>query len=291
MGVSYPSALPQAGLNGASGGPILTIISDEKELGQPEIRQRSNMVSQVISVEFPPIDQANYDIFINWFENDLFDGILPFDFNDPMSKDIHTYKFVKSTPAFVETRISPNFIKISFQLIRLKVIISEPDRVLFDYFFSDVSASSSSSSFACKGPYEIADQDFTITHLRFWPRNQAGNTGEIVVAIVDASEEIIEILARKSYSATIVNTWNEVQLDTPINILSGQRFVNLVIRTDGSNSSSPGVAFTPAINHDSPVATFQRSFRRADNDVQIGDNNASPGVNPWIVDYKGTVPE
>lgn len=120
MAVAYPSTLPTAGLNGASGGPVLTTISDEKELGQPEIRQRSRMANQIVSVEYPPIDQTTYEAFLAWFQDDLYDGILPFDFNDPMTKDTHTYKFVKSTPAFVETRMTPNFIKISFQLIRLK---------------------------------------------------------------------------------------------------------------------------------------------------------------------------
>jgi len=122
MAVAYPASLPTAGLNGASGGPVLTTISDEREFGIPEIRQRQSMTNQVISVEYPPINQTTYEAFLTWFQDDLYDGILPFTFNDPITKDNHVYKFVKSNPAFVETRMSPGWLKLSFQLIRLKFV-------------------------------------------------------------------------------------------------------------------------------------------------------------------------
>lgn len=123
--VEYPSTLPVAGLSGAAGGPIQTTISDERELGTPEIRQRQGMVNQVINVEYPPINQTTYDAFVDWFNNDLYGGVLPFMFNDAITKTDHVYKFVKNTPAYTVTRMTDLWLTISFQLIRLKTISVE----------------------------------------------------------------------------------------------------------------------------------------------------------------------
>ena len=294
MPILYPQDLPTAGLTGAGGGEITTVISDEKDLGAQELRERQGLRNQIITVEFPPITQEVYEVFIEFFETTLYGGILPFEFNDPITKDTHVYKFVK---AFTETRVTPQLIKISFQLIRLRVsspLFSDditPAPIPFDYFLSGAITNGSSSSFAAKGNHEIADQDFTIEHLRFFPRNEAGTSGEIIVALVDGSEIITEILARKSYPSTVLNEWFEIQLDTPVNILSGQAFLIAMVRTDGTGTSSAGVSFvTSTIQHDSIVATFQNTWRRTDNDIQVGDGNGSTSILPWTIDYKGVLP-
>lgn len=123
--VAYPSELPSAGLAGAGGGPNTTTISDEKELGEPEIRQRQGLVNQVVNVELPPLSQTEYEAFLSFFENDLYGGILPFTFNDPITKGDHTYKFVKATPSFTEERVNYYWIRVTFQLIRLKYVPEE----------------------------------------------------------------------------------------------------------------------------------------------------------------------
>lgn len=125
MPVSYPSTLPTAGLTGGGGGVKTSTLSDERSEGEQEHRQRQGIQNQVINVEYPPLSQTEYEAFKTFFEETLFSGILPFEFNDPATKDTHVYKFVKNDPAYNETRVNKNFVSISFQLIRLKFIAGE----------------------------------------------------------------------------------------------------------------------------------------------------------------------
>jgi hypothetical protein len=117
--VDWPTSLPQTGLNGASGGPQQNSVSFEPDIGPSIDRRRSSFAGRKIKVELPPITNAQYAIFVSFFEDDLYDGLLPFNFNDPMTQTTKSFKFVKTEPAYSEQRLTGDMMKISFELFRL----------------------------------------------------------------------------------------------------------------------------------------------------------------------------
>lgn len=112
--IAYPDELPSAGLNGVSGGPLTAAVEFENDVGPNNSRERVGLTMDKFRVELPPLTQAQYETFQLFYHTILYDGILPFTFTDPMTKETKVFKF---SGGYTENRATPDYLKVSFELI------------------------------------------------------------------------------------------------------------------------------------------------------------------------------
>jgi len=112
----WPTSLPQYGTNEVSGSPQSNVVSFQPEVGPTIDRRRSSSRNRILSIELPPITEAQYLIFREFFEETLKDGVLPFAWVDPMTKTSSRVKFVQKETAYTERRVSSVLVQVSFQL-------------------------------------------------------------------------------------------------------------------------------------------------------------------------------
>jgi len=153
------------------------------------------------------------------------------------------------------------------------------------YFMPGAARLASSSAYAAKGNVEIALKSFRMDKVNFYPHGAGGTSGEVVVALVDGSDVITSILTREAYTNMSLSAWNELTLSSPPEIAEGQRFLTVLVR---STALTNGIAYTTVGTHDSTLGDFQGGWRRNDTDLQVGDGNAAPNAEPWVMDYQAT---
>lgn len=116
----WPSSLPKAGSAGVSGGPQRNVVSFTPEIGPSIDRRRASSSGKIRDVELVNLDLTQYETFKAFFEIDLYNGILPFIWVDPLTSAPAKVKFVQSDPPYREERTTKTLYKISFQLFILR---------------------------------------------------------------------------------------------------------------------------------------------------------------------------
>lgn len=116
---AWPATLPEAGLNGISGGPQSNAVSFTPQQGPTIDRKAASSVVRKYQVQLPPIDRTTYGYFITFFETTLNYGVLPFTMTDPFTNTTKQYKFVQNNPVYVEQWTDGQYVNLQFQLVRL----------------------------------------------------------------------------------------------------------------------------------------------------------------------------
>ena len=119
---TWPASLPQIPAPGMSVAPQRNKISFEPEIGDSIDRRRGTAASKAYQISLPPMTKAQFAIFEAFFEDDLYDGVLPFTWNDPISGASHSWKFTGDDPPYSAEVLmggDEGIIKVAFRLKRL----------------------------------------------------------------------------------------------------------------------------------------------------------------------------
>jgi hypothetical protein len=116
----WPSTLPQAGRANVSGGIQRNVVSFQPDIGPSIDRRRASSAGRIRDVELFNVTKLQYETFLSFFEVDLYDGILPFTWIDPITELTSKVKFVQNDPVFRETKLMPDQYEIAFQLFVMR---------------------------------------------------------------------------------------------------------------------------------------------------------------------------
>lgn len=117
---SWPSTLPQVPVGGGfSGGPQPNKISFQPEIGPSIDRRRGTAVGHLREIRLQPIDRQQLATFVQFFEIDLRDGILPFTWIDPQTDEAAQWKFAGSEQPYQIEGLGDDLYNLSFSLMRL----------------------------------------------------------------------------------------------------------------------------------------------------------------------------
>jgi hypothetical protein len=95
---TWPVALPQKPLlSGLARSPKSNVVAFGTEVGPGKQRRRSTARMQVWSLQFSLTD-AQRATFESFFEDDLSDGALAFDWEDPVTESAASWKFSVQNP-------------------------------------------------------------------------------------------------------------------------------------------------------------------------------------------------
>lgn len=119
---TWPASLPQIPVPGMGIAPQRNKVSFEPEIGDSIDRRRGTAASKIYQIALPPISKAQFIVFTEFFEEDLYDGVLPFDWSDPLTGELHSWKFTGDDPPYTAEAMmggDEGLIKVSFRLKRL----------------------------------------------------------------------------------------------------------------------------------------------------------------------------
>jgi len=119
---AWPASLPQIPVPGMSIAPQRNKIAFEPEIGDSIDRRRGTAASKVYQIALPPMTKEQYATFEEFFEDDLYDGVLSFTWDDPVSGVEYSWKFTNDDPPYTAEVLmggDEGIIKVSFRLKRL----------------------------------------------------------------------------------------------------------------------------------------------------------------------------
>lgn len=114
--VPWPSGVPQSGLIGFTGGPQPNVSSFKPENGPSIDRRRGSSKVRKRRITLPPMTKTQYGVFKAFVEDDLGDGVLPFDWHDALTNATVRMKFVHNDPLYEERLTTTELIEISFEV-------------------------------------------------------------------------------------------------------------------------------------------------------------------------------
>ena len=91
-------------------------ITFEPEVGPPIDRRRGTAAGTLVTIRFTGITDAERETFEDWYRDTLFDGVLPFNWVDPVRGVAATYKFTKDV---YQLAAHDQKFDLSFRLLRL----------------------------------------------------------------------------------------------------------------------------------------------------------------------------
>ena len=116
----WPTSLPQAPLvDQWTGGPQRNIVSFQPEIGPSITRRRGSSALSVWEAAFPPFDATQLAAFRSFFEDDLFDGVLAFQWDDPITGTTCLWRFADEEPPYKITATAASLYMVSMKLIKL----------------------------------------------------------------------------------------------------------------------------------------------------------------------------
>lgn len=208
--------------------------------------------------------------------------------NGPTSVENNFYSVLGSTTAAAGGTLAPRMNDNGENTDRTTLLSAKfPKTSTMPYILGGVSLINSTSSFKTKGNMYRATKNLGINKLRFWSQT-AGMTGEFVIAKIDGTGEVTEILHRAPYSGTPAGAWHE-ETFAEIGIARNERFLLAVSRDDGGTSAD--VAYTPD-TVTSPAFFFDTGnlgWRNTTDNVVVGSTNASPNGDPWLIDFEAVL--
>jgi hypothetical protein len=112
----WPATLPRAGAMNVRGNPQSNVISFKPERGPSIDRRAASSVVKIRSVSIT-LNADQYVIFMDFFTNDLKDGVLAFDWVEPMTNAPARIKFLHEEQKTIdEERLSNSLYRISFRV-------------------------------------------------------------------------------------------------------------------------------------------------------------------------------
>lgn len=118
---SWPSTLPQAGAMNVRGNPQSNVISFKPERGPSIDRRAASTVNKIRTVQLK-LTLAQYNTFVTFFETTLKDGVLPFDWVDPMTNESALIKFIHEEQKTIdEEKITLDLYQVSFRVMVMHV--------------------------------------------------------------------------------------------------------------------------------------------------------------------------
>lgn len=115
----WPTGLPQKPIaNQWVGGPQKNKVSFQPELGPTIDRRRGSAAGEVFQATFDVITDAGLQTFKDFFRTDLLDGVLAFQWVDPIDGDTANWKFIDDPPYQVRSG-RYQYHQISFKLLKL----------------------------------------------------------------------------------------------------------------------------------------------------------------------------
>lgn len=116
----WPATLPQTPLvDQWVGGPQRNKVSFKPEIGPTIDRRRGTSALHIYQATFAPLTEAQFVIFETFFHTTLKDGLLPFDWADPISGTTKRWKFGDEDPPYQITAGAGDLITLSCKLVRL----------------------------------------------------------------------------------------------------------------------------------------------------------------------------
>ena len=90
---TWPSTIPQKpALGGFTWKPQSNKVTFKPEIGPSIERRRGTAVVHSYDAKFPPFTAAEVATFETWFQDDLKSGTLKFNWNDPVSGTLFSWK-------------------------------------------------------------------------------------------------------------------------------------------------------------------------------------------------------
>lgn len=115
---TWPISLPQAPLlAGFEFSPQGNVASFGTEVGPPKARRRSTARVRLLPFNAHMTD-AQLEDFLEFFEDDLADGTLPFDLTDPVSGGTRSFRFDPKAP-YSSSALAPDLWLVATQLMML----------------------------------------------------------------------------------------------------------------------------------------------------------------------------
>lgn len=113
---TWPATLPQdAAVDGFSHSPQANKVSFQPDVGPSIDRRRATAKVKLLNITLPPVTAGQVAIFDAFFENDLKDGVLPFDWKDPITGAAASMKFGSGEQPYTIAPASSKLFRISFQ--------------------------------------------------------------------------------------------------------------------------------------------------------------------------------
>lgn len=116
----WPATLPQKPFaNKWTGSPQRNKASFQPEIGPSIDRRRGSSFTHVFQAGFDFTSNAMVATFIAWFEDDLYDGTLPFEWDDPLDGLTYLWKFTSDDPPYTINSHSGTYHELTFKVVRL----------------------------------------------------------------------------------------------------------------------------------------------------------------------------
>lgn len=120
---TWPASLPQAPLvDQWSGGPQRNKVSFQPEIGPSIDRRRGSSAFHTYQATFAPLTDAQLATFVYFFETELYDGVVSFQWNDPVTGAAYNWKFSDDEPPYQVTSGEGNLHSLTFNLLRLGTV-------------------------------------------------------------------------------------------------------------------------------------------------------------------------
>lgn len=115
---TWPETLPQVSLiDGLSYAPVQNVVAFATETGPGKLRRRSTARSKVVTMRFL-LDETQRATFLAFFEDDLEDGALTFELDDPVTGELAKWRFDPASPYSLTTPGRPNW-SLSMNLLQV----------------------------------------------------------------------------------------------------------------------------------------------------------------------------
>lgn len=116
----WPASLPQAPLvDQWAGGPQRNKVGFQPEIGPPIVRRRGTSSVEIWEGTFPPFTAAQLTAFRTFFEDDLYEGTLAFNWTDPIKGDTGLWTFSDDNPPYKIVATANSYYSVSMKLIRI----------------------------------------------------------------------------------------------------------------------------------------------------------------------------
>lgn len=94
---TWPASIPQTPQAGQwTGSPQPNRAEFRPDVGPAIVRRRASSSVREYSASFPPMTAAQLATFEAWYEDDLYDGSLPFNWADPDTGVTYSWRFLDS---------------------------------------------------------------------------------------------------------------------------------------------------------------------------------------------------
>lgn len=116
MTATWPTTVPVYALAGSwTETPEINVAKNELEFGTPEFRRRTAILSYDIKTEIH-ISSAQWQLLLDFYEDTLLDGVLPFTLTDPRTGASATFTF---KGAMTAKAVAPYYYEVSLDLRRM----------------------------------------------------------------------------------------------------------------------------------------------------------------------------